>query len=104
MGGNYISAVESAQVGTRPKSGVNCGVQKKILKDKGSLRFTVNDIFYSQINAGTINNLQNTYANYINKGDTRYAALTFTYAFGKTFESKDGGERSGAESEQNRVK
>ena len=104
LGGNYISAVESAQVGTRPKSGVNCGVQKKILKDKGSLRFTVNDIFYSQINAGTINNLQNTYANYINKGDTRYAALTFTYAFGKTFESKDGGERSGAESEQNRVK
>jgi len=104
VGGNLISAVPSAQVGTRPKHSINCGVQKKILKDKGSLRLTANDLFYSNLNAGTINNLQLTYANYENWGDTRYVALTFTYAFGKTFESKDGGERSGAESEQNRVK
>lgn len=104
IGGMLISALPSAQVGTRPKHAVNCGVQKKIFKDKGSVRFTVNDIFYSNLNAGTINNLQNTYANYENWGDTRYAALTFTYAFGKMFESKNSNERTGAESEQNRVK
>ncbi|SCX90438.1 outer membrane beta-barrel protein [Flavobacterium caeni] len=104
LGGNVISALPSAQVGTRPKHTVNCGVQKKVLKDQGTIRFTVNDIFYSNVNAGTINNLQDTYANYENWGDTRYAALTFTYAFGKMFASKDGGERTGAESEQNRVK
>lgn len=104
LGGNLISALPSAQVGTRPKHTVNCGVQKKILKDKGTLRFTVNDVFYSNVNAGTINNLQQTYANYENWGDTRYAALTFTYAFGKTFESRDGNERTGAESEQSRVR
>ena len=104
LGGNLISALPSAQVGTRPKHAVNCGVQKKVLKDKGTLRLTANDIFYSNVNAGTINNLQNTYANYENWGDTRNVALTFTYAFGKMFEAKNGNERTGAETEQSRVR
>jgi len=104
IGGRYISEVESTQVTTKPKGSVNIGIQKKILKNKGSLKLAVNDIFYTNLNAGVINNLQLTYADYTNKADTRYAALTFTYGFGKSFESKNTQERTGAESEQNRVK
>ena len=102
--GSYISSIVSAQVTTEPKGALNITVQKKILKDKGTIRFGVNDIFKTQINAGVINNLRNTYADYSNRGDTRYAALTFTYSFGKAFESKNSEPRSSAESEQNRVK
>lgn len=104
IGGRYISSVESGQVTTKPKGSINIGLQKKILQDKGSLKFTVNDVFYTSQNDGTINNLRLTDATYENRGDTRFAALTFTYAFGKTFEAKNSDERTGAESEQNRVK
>ncbi len=102
--GSYISGIASGQVTTEPKGGVNFTIQKKILQEKGTLRFGVNDIFLTQINAGIINNLRNTYADYRNVGDTRYASLTFTYSFGKAFESKNSQPRSSAESEQNRVK
>ncbi|HMI06896.1 MAG TPA: outer membrane beta-barrel protein [Flavobacterium sp.] len=102
--GRYLSKVESGQVTTDPKGTVNVTIQKKILGNKGSLKLSVNDIFYTSINSGVINNLRNTYADYENRGDTRYAALTFTYGFGKSFESKNSQERTSAESEQNRVK
>ena len=102
--GRYISSIESGQVTTDPKGTVNFTIQKKILSNKGSLKLGINDIFYTNINSGVINNLKNTYADYNNQGDTRFAALTFTYSFGKSFESKNSQERSSAESEQNRVK
>ncbi len=89
---------------TDPKGSINFGIQKKILHNQGSLKLTGNDIFYTNINSGVINNLTLTDAHYTNKGDTRYAALTFTYSFGKKLESKGSTDRTGAESEQNRVK
>jgi hypothetical protein len=104
IGGRYISRVESGQVTTDPKGSINFGIQKKILHNKGSLKLTGNDIFYTNINSGVINNLTLTDAHYTNKGDTRYVALTFTYSFGKKLESKGSTDRTGAESEQNRVK
>ncbi len=102
--GRYLSKVESAQVTTNPKGVVNFTIQKKLLNNKASIKFSVNDIFYTNVNSGVINNLQNTYADYENLGDTRFAALIFTYSFGKSFQSKNSEERSSAESEQNRVK
>lgn len=102
--GRYISGVASGQVMTDPKGTVNFAIQKKILNNKGSLKLSVNDIFYTNINSGVINNLRNTYADYENRGDTRFVALAFTYSFGKSFNAKNNQERSSAESEQNRVK
>ncbi|MFT3796001.1 TonB-dependent receptor [Flavobacterium sp.] len=104
LSGWYLSGVESGQVTTRPKSSINAAVQKKVFGDQGSVKLSINDMFYSNLNFGTINNLSQTDAWYENRGDTRYVALTFTYAFGKRFESKNSSERSGSESEQNRVK
>lgn len=81
---------------------VNIGAQKKILKDKGSLKLNVPDLFYSRVNKGIINNLQNGEGNYHNMGDSRQVRLTFSYSFGKSGDSprKRG---TGAESEQSRV-
>lgn len=104
FGGRYMTDMESAQFTSGAQGAVNLGVQKKILKGKGNLKFAFNDIFYTNINKGTINNLKNTDANYVNKGDTRFVALTFTYGFGKSFESKKTHEETGSESEQSRVK
>lgn len=104
LGGRYISEIESAQFTVGGRGSANLAVQKKILKDKGSLKLAFNDIFYTNYNRGTINNLRLTDANYKNKGDTRFIALTFTYGFGKSFQTRENHETTGSESEQNRVK
>lgn len=104
IGGNYQTDVVSSQFTLGARGGINLGVKTKILDGKGSLKFSVNDIFYGQINTGTINNLKLTDATWVNKPDSRFAALTFTYSFGKVFKSKEQHDATGADSEKNRVK
>jgi len=58
------------------------GVQKSILNKKGTIRFNVTDIFWTNLPRATI-----TYNNYIEiwraYRETRVANLTFSYRFGK---------------------
>jgi hypothetical protein len=64
------------------------GIQKKILNGKGSIKLTIQDMFYTRLNYGIINNLQNAKGNYRNQGDTRVLGINFTWSFGKTFETR----------------
>jgi hypothetical protein len=102
--GYYQTTVVSSQFELGPRGQVSIGVQKKILKGQGSIKLSGNDIFYGSINNGTINNLHLTEATWVNKPDSRFVALIFTYSFGKAFEPKDQHDASGADSEKNRVK
>lgn len=104
LSGNYQTDIVSSQFTLGARGGINIGVKTKILAGKGSLKFSVNDVFYGQINTGTINNLKLTEATWVNKPDSRYAAITFAYSFGKLFESKEQHDATGADSEKNRVK
>jgi len=104
LSGFYHTDIVSSQFILGSRGAVNVGIAKKILKGQGTIRLTGNDIFYNNVNTGTINNLQLTDANWINKVDTRNVALTFTYGFGKSFQPKNQYDPSGAESEKNRVK
>ncbi|HMK06207.1 MAG TPA: TonB-dependent receptor [Flavobacterium sp.] len=103
LSGNYTSTVVSAQFTLGARGNVSLGIQKKIMQGKASVKLSANDIFYTGINTGTINNLHLTDATWVNKADTRFVALTFTYSFGKAFQTKDH-EATGADSEKNRVK
>lgn len=64
-----------------PQWALSTGVQKAILKNKGTLRFNMTDIFWTNLPKAVI-----TYNNYIEKWhayrETRVANLTFTYRFG----------------------
>jgi len=64
-----------------PQWGLAAGVQKAILKNKGTLRFNITDIFWTNLPKAVI-----TYNNYVEKWhayrETRVANLTFTYRFG----------------------
>jgi hypothetical protein len=104
LGGTYQSDIVSTQFILGARGGVNAGVRWKIMQGKGSLRFSVNDMFYGRINTGIINNLKLTDANWVNKSDSRFAAVTFAYSFGKAFKSKEQHDATGADSEKNRVK
>jgi len=81
----------------------SAAVSKKILKDKGSLKLAIRDIFYTNKVRGYIN-FQQTEATFRNNRDSRQVAMTFTYNFGKPL--KEMGSRrhnSGAGEEQSRV-
>ncbi|NHM07431.1 TonB-dependent receptor [Flavobacterium sp. CYK-4] len=104
LSGTYHTDIVSSQFVLLSRSNINMGVQKKILKSKGSLKFSVNDIFYSNLNNGIIRNIKLTDANWRNRPDSRFAALTFTYSFGKSLPIKQQYNANGADTEKNRVK
>lgn len=80
---------------------MNVGIQKKVLNKKGSVKLNLLDVFYTRVNKGVINNLQNGESNYHNMGDSRQLRITFSYAFGKTRAQRS--RSTGAETEQGRV-
>lgn len=104
ISGTYQTDAVAAQLVLLNRSNVNLGVQKRIMKDKASIKLSVNDIFYGNINNGIIKNLQNTEANWKNRPDSRFVALTVTYGFGKSFAPKNQYDSNGADTEKNRVK
>jgi Outer membrane protein beta-barrel family len=103
LSGVYQTDIVSSQFVLLSRSNINIGIQKKILKGKGSIKLAANDIFYSQLNNGIIKNIKLTDANWRNRPDSRFIAVTFTYSFGKSFQTKTY-DATGADSEKNRVK
>ena len=81
LNGSYSSGGQYGFMVSKPQWGVSAGVQKTIMKSKGTLRFNVSDIFWTNLPAGVI-----TYNNYLEKWhaerDTRVATLAFSYRFG----------------------
>lgn len=61
---------------------VNAALQKTVLKNKGTLRFKIDDIFHSFIPHDKTTNIQQVQAFHTNTTDSRVAGLVFTYRFG----------------------
>lgn len=102
LAGVYLSPSESGQFDKKSVYFANAGVQKKVLADKGSIKFAFRDMFRTNMPSGNII-IPNTAATYHNEFDSRAAALSFTYNFSK---GADAGRKhaEGADAEQNRVK
>ncbi len=62
--------------------GVALGAQKTILKGKGTVRFNMTDIFWTNLPKATITYKGSYIENWHAYRDTRVANLTFTYRFG----------------------
>jgi ferric enterobactin receptor len=103
ISGNYRSKLVEAQFELQRIGQANMAVQKKLSKSS-TLKLSINDIFYTRINKGTINNLALTEANWVNRADSRLAILSYSYRFGKAISSPSKHETSGADAEKNRVK
>jgi hypothetical protein len=71
-----------------PRYRFNAGIQKKILKGKGTLRMTAEDIFYTWKAEEVNNGLKNAISYNTSQTDTRRLAFAFTYSFGKENNSK----------------
>ena len=104
VGGRYLGNQVYAQLWIKGYATMNCGIQKTLFKGKGSLRLSANDLFYSRIGDGVINNLSQTRADWNSTFDSRSVTIAFSMRFGKSNFNKNKHNGSGSESEQNRVK
>lgn len=103
LSGYYRTKGWEGQVEVRPVHLLNAGVQKKVLKDKGTLKLALNNLLQYQVYTGTIL-LNNAEAKFRNNQFSRSAALTFTYRFGKPLKGTPVRKQGGSTEELNRVK
>lgn len=104
LSGFYRTRGIEGQILLEPFGQVSAGVSKQVMKGKGTLKFNIRDLFYTQIVKGEIN-FQGTEARFRNLRDTRVGTLSFTYRFGKPIKGAQPRRKvGGAEEEQNRVK
>lgn len=71
---------------TDPVGQISAGVSKQVFNNKGTLKFTVRDIFYTQAMKG-LTTFQRADEYFKLTRDTRVATLAFTYRFGKAAKS-----------------
>ena len=85
-----------------PQWALNAGVQKTVLKNKGTIRLNVTDIFWTNLPKAVI-----TYNNYIEKWnaerESRVVNLGFTYRFGKNTVPGSRKRTTGSEEERRRA-
>jgi len=83
---------------------VNAGIQKKILKKKGSIKLNVEDIFYSwRFESATVG-LKDIHFTSTNIQDSRRIAISFNWSIGKeTFARKRRANDNGADDLKGRV-
>ncbi|MEO8582486.1 MAG: outer membrane beta-barrel family protein, partial [Flavitalea sp.] len=101
LSGWYNSKGIESQLIIKPMCAISAGVSKQVLKSKGSLRLSARDIFRTQTPKGNIN-FKDTEVHFQNKFDSRVVNLTFTYRFGKQFNTPQ--KKEHYNDEQNRVK
>ncbi len=103
LSGFYRSKGIEGEIVVNPMWRLDAGVQKLILKKKGSLKFGIRDIFNSQNFSGNIN-YQDIDAYIKNIRDSRTFSLTFSYRFGKPIKNQQHRRTGGASDEESRVK
>ena len=84
-------------------SSVSIGLQKTVMDGKGTLRLNVNDIFFNQYPVGYTDfaGIDDGFRSY---RDTRYAALSFTWRFGKQSVEPAKRRQSGVQEELERAR
>lgn len=101
--GFYQTGITSNQFYLLQRGRLNAGVSKKV-SAAVTVRAAVNDILYTNVNRGVINNLTNTEANWRNANDTRTITIAVAYRFGKAIADLRRHNQNSAQQEQSRVK
>lgn len=102
LNGVFNSGGQYGFMVTEPQWGISAGVQKTILKNKGTVRFNITDIFWTNLPEAVI-----TYDNYVEKWhaqrESRVANLSFSYRFGKKTVAGARRRSTGSEEERQRA-
>lgn len=103
LDGYYQSKLTSAQFVIAGRGRVNLGVAKK-LSQAATIKLSVNDVFFTNISKGAINNLHLADASFRTLSDSRAVQLALSIRLGKKIEGQKSERTTSADSEQNRVK
>ncbi len=103
LSGNFQTRVISGQFALIPLVSVRAGIARKLFDGKGSIKFNLSDVFYTQQPGGSIFSLSNSQARWLSYLDTRVATVSFSYRFskGQLLRARKTG---GSESETGRVR
>lgn len=102
LSGFYRSKGSEGQIIIKQIVQLNAGVQKQVLKNKGTLKLSVSDFTGPMIARGYIEDVSAANASFRQHRDSRVATLTFNYRFGKMYKAEKR-KTGGAGDEQNRV-
>jgi hypothetical protein len=103
VSGFYRSKGIESQIIINPMWRLDAGLQKEVLKNKGTLKLGIRDIFASQNFTGNVK-YQDIDVYVKSLHDNRRVSLTFTYRFGKPLQNQQRRKTGGASDEQKRVK
>jgi hypothetical protein len=103
LSGFFDSRRINAQFISSPSGMLNAGLQKKVMKNRGTIRLNLGDILHTYTSDGMITNIPNAKVSYQNYFDTQAATVGFTYNFGKTVDNPPKRDIGSADSEQSRA-
>jgi hypothetical protein len=104
LSGWYRTSGIEGQIYVQPMGQTSTAIAKQIMKEQGTLKLGLRDIFYTQQVKGTID-FQQTEATFHNSRDSRQLSLTFIYRFGKAVKGAQNNHHSGgADDESSRLK
>jgi iron complex outermembrane recepter protein len=104
LSGWYRTSGIEGQIYIHPVGQITTAIARQILKEKGTLKLGLRDVFYTQQIKGTID-FQQTQASFHNTRDSRQLSLTFTYRFGKAIKGAQANRHAGgADDESSRLK
>ena len=103
LSGFYRSKGIEGQIVVNGLWRMDAGIQKQVLKNKGSLKLGVRDLFNSMNSIKASVNYQDIDLNINNVNDSRTVSLTFSYRFGKPLKSSRA-RNTGATDEESRIK
>lgn len=102
--GFYSSREIGGQTIIKPRYRVYAAAQKKILKDKGTIRISVEDIFHSWVQRDYSVSIKQSISYHTLESDTQRIGVAFTYRFGKdAFARKRRYNDNAADSEKERA-
>lgn len=102
LSGWYANRQVEGQIFIEPMGRVDAAIGKQILDNKGTIKFSIRDLFYTQVAQGNMS-FQSTDATFRNTRDNRVVSINFSYRFGKQMNNGNQRKRSTSE-EQNRVR
>jgi hypothetical protein len=104
FGGYYASRDLNGQTFTVGMMRANAGLQKKLWKDKASIRVNMEDIFHSWKYENRSVSLRQAYYVQLSESDTQRIGIAFTYNFGNELFARKSKNRSNAlEEEKSRM-
>jgi hypothetical protein len=82
---------------------VNAGISKAIKKGQGNLKLNVTDVFNTQRIENTVTNYQSVNGVFVEKPESRFVNLAFTWKFGNKQVKASKMRKSGIEEERTRM-